>query len=105
MATLVGAIKVKVAPSALSECQTERPSRGKRALTLEARVPERLAAEALVILDSVDDDGPPQDVCKDKNVGLFQAGSRLQRGKEDTVRKQSHTHTPKKILIFFFRVC
>lgn len=59
-----------------------------RALTLKACVPERLAAEALVILHSIDDDGPSQNVCKNKNVGLLQAGSRLQRVKRDIVKEQ-----------------
>lgn len=58
-------------------CRTGRPSKAERALTLKARVPERLATEALVILDTIDDDRPPQDVCKYENVGLFQTGSRL----------------------------
>lgn len=48
-----------------------------RVLTLKTGVPERFATETFVILHSVDDDWPTKYVCKNKNVGLLQAGSRL----------------------------
>lgn len=71
-----------------------------RALTLKARVPERLAAEALVVLHSIDDDGPSQNVCENKNVRLLQAGSRLQKEKRDKI----HFFSPEPVgeLVFSF---
>lgn len=84
-------LEVVPLPLTLGRCRTKGPSIVERALTLKACVAERFAAEALVILDSVDDDGPSQNVCKNENVGLLQAGSRLRRGKHDTVRKKNPT--------------
>lgn len=46
-------------------------------LTLKTGVPECFATETFVILHSVDDNGPAKYVCKNKNVGLLQAGSWL----------------------------
>lgn len=46
-------------------------------LTLKTGVPKRFPTETFVILHSIDDDWPTKYVCKNKNVGLFQAGSRL----------------------------
>lgn len=46
-------------------------------LTLKTGVPKCLPTETFVILHSVDDYWPSKYVCKNENVGLFQAGSRL----------------------------
>ena len=44
---------------------------------LEARVAQRLAAEALDEFDAVDDDWPPQHVRQREHVQLLEAGARL----------------------------
>ena len=62
--------------------------RGAGPLTLEAGVAQRLPAKALVVLDSVHDDGPAEDVGQHEDVGLLQASSGLQEAHTHT-----HTHT------------
>ena len=44
---------------------------------MEAGVAQGLSSEAFIVLDSVDDDGPAEDVSQHKDVRLLQAGSRL----------------------------
>lgn len=61
-------------------------------LTLKTGVPECFTTETFVVLYSIDDDRPTKYVCKNENVGLFQAGSWLQKKK-----KKTHTHKVRKI--------
>lgn len=56
-------------------------------LTLKTGVPECFTTETFVVLYSIDDDRPTKYVCKNENVGLFQAGSWLQK------KKKNPTHT------------
>lgn len=60
-------------------------------LTLKTGVPECFTTETFVVLYSIDDDRPTKYVCKNENVGLFQAGSWLQK------KKKTHTHKVRKI--------